>query len=265
MIAYGLTYREYLELKVLERDAAAARLEQDRAELLATVAHELRSPLSAAMGTIDLANRHLSRGQVDRLPPLLGTARDALVRLSRLTANLARATDGHAAPLSPAPQDLRALLADAVAWIAPAAAEKGIELAWGAGPPSVALVGDADALLSVLGNLLSNAVRYTPAGGRIVVGCGVGDGEAWAEVADTGIGIAPEVQARIFEKFYRAREARDVEAQGLGLGLALVKDLVLAHGGRVEVRSAPGEGSAFRVVLPQGGGPGEEGKDGAGN
>ena len=73
-----------------------------------------------------------------------------------------------------------------------------------------------------------------------------------ATISDTGIGMLPEIQERIFEKFYRAREARDVEAQGLGLGLSLVQELVHAHGGRIEVQSAPGEGSTFRVVLPRG-------------
>ena len=114
------------------------------------------------------------------------------------------------------------------------------------------MVADADALLSVFGNLLANAIRYTPAGGCITVHCGADDGEAWTTISDTGIGMAPEIQERIFEKFYRAREARDVEAQGLGLGLSLVQELVQAHGGRVEVQSAPGEGSTFRVVLPAG-------------
>jgi two-component system phosphate regulon sensor histidine kinase PhoR len=117
--------------------------------------------------------------------------------------------------------------------------------------PSIIVEGDADALLSVLGNLLANAIRYTPAGGRITVGCGADQERAWATIADTGIGMAPEVRERIFEKFYRARDARDVEAQGLGLGLYLVQELVQAHGGSVEVESELGQGTTFRVVLPR--------------
>ena len=114
------------------------------------------------------------------------------------------------------------------------------------------MTGDADALLSVFGNLITNAIHYTPAEGRITVACGAADGKAWVTIADTGIGMTPEVQERIFEKFYRAREARAVEAQGLGLGLSLVHELVQARGGCVEVESAPGRGSTFRIVLPQG-------------
>jgi signal transduction histidine kinase len=154
--------------------------------------------------------------------------------------------------LSPAPHDLWDVVTEACAWAESAVAEKGLVLVRGDARPAVSVVGDADALLSVYGNHLAKAIRYTPAGGRITVCCGADDGEAWATISDTGIGMAPEIQERIFEKFYRAREARDVEAQGLGLGLSLVQELVEAHSGRVEVQSAPGEGSTFRVVLPRG-------------
>lgn len=258
MIGYGLAYREYLEMKVRERDEEAERADRARLELLAIVAHELRTPLTAALGTIDLASRSLSRGRADRVPGLLGTAREALARLSRLTANLARATQDGPPPLAPAPHDLCKLLSEACVWVEPATAEKGIALVWDAHTPELPVDCDADAMLSVFGNLLSNAVRYTPAGGRVCVACGVAGDEVWVDIADTGIGMTPEVKARIFEKFYRAREARDVEAQGLGLGLALVGDLVAAHGGRVEVESEPGSGSAFRVVLPRRDGSQEE-------
>jgi signal transduction histidine kinase len=252
MIVYGLTYREYLEMKVRERDTVAAEAVQERTELLATVAHEMRTPLTAALGTIDLARRDLVSGRTDRVVPWLGTAHDALHRLSRLTADIARASVGEPPVLAPTPHDLCEVVTEACAWAESAVAEKGLVLVRDDAQPSVSVVSDADALLSVFGNLLANAIRYTPAGGSITVCCGADDGEAWTTISDTGIGMAPEIQERIFEKFYRAREARDVEAQGLGLGLSLVQELVQAHGGRVEVQSAPGEGSTFRVVLPRG-------------
>jgi signal transduction histidine kinase len=252
MIAYGLTYREYLELKVRERDSAAALAVQERTELLATVAHEMRTPLTAALGTLDLARRDLVSGRTDRVGPWLGTARDALHRLSRLTADIARASVGEPPVLNPAPHDLCEVISEACVWAEASAAEKGLVLARDNDLPSIPVVADADALLSVFGNLLANAIRYTPAGGCISVECGTDDDAAWVTITDTGIGMAPEVQERIFEKFYRAREAREVEAQGLGLGLSLVQELVQAHGGRVEVQSAPGQGSTFRVALPLG-------------
>jgi signal transduction histidine kinase len=251
MIAYGLTYREYLELKVRERDSIAAQAVQERTELLATVAHEMRTPLTAALGTIDLARRDLVSGRTDRVVPWLGTAREALHRLSRLTADIARASMGKPPELTHVPLDVCEVVAEACAWAEAAAAEKGLTLVRDNALPSVLIVGDADALLSVFGNLLANAIRYTPAGGRISVGCCANDGQVRVTISDTGIGMTPEVQERIFEKFYRAREARSVEAQGLGLGLALVQELVEAHGGAVVVESVLGEGSTFRVVLPQ--------------
>ena len=252
MIAYGLTYREFLEMKVRERESVAAQAVQERTELLGTVAHEMRTPLTAALGTIDLARRDLVVGRTDRVVPWLGTARDALHRLSRLTADIARASMGEPPELIHAPHDLSEVVTEACAWAEGAVTEKGLALVCDDALPSVPIVGDADALLSVFGNLLANAIRYTPAGGTIAVGCGSDDHAVWVTVSDTGIGMTPEVRERVFEKFYRAREARDVEAQGLGLGLALVQELVVAHGGRVEVESAPGRGSTFRVVLPQG-------------
>jgi signal transduction histidine kinase len=260
MIAYGLTYREYLEMKVRERDSEAALAIQERTELLATVAHEMRTPLTAALGTIDLARRDLSHGRTDRVEPWLGTARDALRRLSRLTADIARASVGEPPALTHQPHDLCEVVEEACAWAEAAAAEKGLALVRDNAQPSLPIVGDADALLSVFGNLLANAIRYTPTGGRITVGCAANEGQIWVTVTDTGIGMTPEVQERIFEKFYRSREARSVEAQGLGLGLALVQELVEAHGGWVQVESAPGQGSTFRVVLPRA----DDGQEGRG-
>jgi signal transduction histidine kinase len=246
MIAYGLKYREYFELKQQENERAA----EARDELLATVAHELRSPLAAATTSLDVAVRSLNRGNVERLPPLIGSAKEALSRLSRLTANLVRVSQSQPTPLSRDPVDLVPLLTEACDWVRPAADEKGVALTLDAEAPELWVLGDTDALLSIIGNLLSNAVRYTPSGGRVDIAWGTGEGAAWVEIRDTGIGMTPDVQERIFEKFFRAREARHVEAQGLGLGLTLVHDLVLAHEGLVEVQSTPNQGSSFRVTLP---------------
>src|SRR5215213_7774637 len=148
MIVYGLTYREYLEMKVRERDSVAAQAVQERTELLATVAHEMRTPLTAALGTIDLARRDLVSGRTDRVGPWLGTARDALHRLSRLTADIARASMGEPPVLNFAPLDLCRVAADACAWGESAVAEKGLVLVCEDEQPAVSVVGDADALLS---------------------------------------------------------------------------------------------------------------------
>jgi signal transduction histidine kinase len=264
MIAYGVRYKEYLELKLAqslrdsearrardrERAREAERLWQEKDELLAIIAHELRSPITVVQGTLDLATRSLSRGNLESVPDLLGRAREALDRLSRLTGDLVEASRGRLPAVEKSPTALDPLLAQACAWARPTAASKGIHLVYEHEGPSLAVPGNADALLSILGNLLSNAVRYTPAGGNVRVRLHPRDGWARIEVQDTGIGMTQEVRARLFEKFYRGPEARQLEAHGLGLGLALVQQLVQAHGGQIEVESEPGKGSTFRVLLP---------------
>jgi signal transduction histidine kinase len=108
---------------------------------------------------------------------------------------------------------------------------------------------DPDRLAQVLGNLLSNAIKYTPAGGAVSFEAGLDNGDVRLRVSDTGTGIEPEEQGRIFEPFYRSQSDRFPE--GLGLGLAIAQDLIEAHGGRLEVESQPGQGSQFTAWLPQ--------------
>ena len=110
--------------------------------------------------------------------------------------------------------------------------------------------GDAEALRELVDNLLSNAIKYTPEGGRVDVRLGAEGPNAVLTVDDTGIGIAPEDQGRVFERFYRVDKARSRQLGGTGLGLSIVKHVALAHGGNVSLKSAPGRGSTFRVQIP---------------
>ncbi len=264
MIAYGVKYKEYLELRLSQtlreaetraererrRVQEAERIGREKDEILAVIAHELRTPLAAARGSVDLAVRSLTHGRVDRVEPLLGATRAALDRLSRLTGDLVEASRGTPPSLDRAPQALVSIVEQAYAWALPAAAAKGVDLLLEGEPTDAEVLGSADALLSVFGNLLSNAVRYTNAGGSVRIRQGREGDAAWVEVADTGIGMSSDVQMRVFEKFYRSAEARAVESQGLGLGLSLVQQFVSAHDGRVEIQSTPGLGSTFTVWLP---------------
>lgn len=264
MIAYGVKYKEYLELRLAEdlRDAEARtrrereraleaeRLRSERDELLGVIAHELRSPLTAAQGNIDLATRRLSQGEVESASRLLTQAREALGRLSRLTGDLVEASRGELPAMERSPQDLGTIIAQAYAWAHPAAASKGISLVFDAGQAPVYVLANADALLSLVGNLVSNAIRYTLGGGTVTIRHGAAAGSAWIEVQDTGIGMAPEERQRIFERFYRSPAAKLAEPKGLGLGLALVQKVVEAHQGRIEVESESGKGSTFRIYLP---------------
>jgi signal transduction histidine kinase len=163
---------------------------------------------------------------------------------------LYQASRGVAPELTHTPQDLVLIATQAQAWAEGPAVEKGLSIVAELSSRPLMIMGDGDALLSVLANLVSNAIRYTPSGGQVTIRTGGDAAQVWAEVADTGIGMSAETQAHIFEKFYRAPEARAVEAQGLGLGLALAHQLVQAHQGSLTVTSAVGEGSTFRVSLP---------------
>jgi len=260
MIAYGVQHAEYTTDRQREVEARAEearrqaveaqQAEHRRAELMALVAHELRTPITAALGNVQMARRSLSRGNVERLPRLLDSTEETLHRLSRLTGDLVESNRGESPTIQHAPQELAVLVRQACTWAAAVAQEKGVDLVREGDTWSARVLGDSDALLTVFGNLLSNAVRYTPTGGKVTVRYGVDGGSACVEVADTGIGMTPEVQQRIFEQFYRAPDAQRIEQQGLGLGLFLVQRLVQAHGGRIEVTSQPAAGSTFRVWLP---------------
>lgn len=253
MIAYGVRYQQYLELRLAEQlrqTEEAERRARQQSEIMATISHELRAPVTVVRGSLDLAVRSLARQQHERVGPLLDAARQALGRLSRMTADLYEASRGEAPELMRGPEDLTTIAAEAVAWAVTPATEKGVTLVSEPGPRSLPILGDGDALVAAITNLLSNAIRYTPAGGQVTLRTG-GDGmSAWVEVADTGIGMTPEVQARIFERFYRSPEAKATDATGLGLGLALVQQVVAGHGGEVTVMSVPDSGSTFRVTLP---------------
>lgn len=264
MIAYGVRYKEYLELKLShglrdaedrvhrehERAMEAERLTTEKEDLLMVIAHELRTPTTAAKGFVELAHRNLSVGKADAATGLLDSARQAIDRLSRLTADLSEAVRNGPSRLAMAEVDLAETVAQACDWAGVSAAAKGIRLLADQPATPVRIGANADALLTIVGNVLANAVRYTPSGGEVRLTCAGGDRQATVEIRDTGIGIAEDQLERIFEKFYRAPSARALEPQGLGLGLSLVRQLVEAHQGRIDIESSVGRGTVFRVTLP---------------
>ena len=113
------------------------------------------------------------------------------------------------------------------------------------------ILADPVRLGQVIGNLVSNAVRYTPAGKSVTISAGVQGQEVWIKVSDTGAGIPVEEQGVIFSPFYRGDQGRRIK-QGMGLGLSIARDLAVAHGGRIQVESAPGQGSQFTLWIPIG-------------
>ncbi|MHB1130806.1 MAG: sensor histidine kinase [Chloroflexota bacterium] len=264
MIAYGVKYKEYLELRISEtlHDAEARvarareratemeRLQREKSELLGVIAHEMGTPITVVRGNLDLVKRSLQNGQGESVSHLIKAASEALMRLSRLTADLVEASRDEPPRLDKSPLDLTEVVRQACSWLRPAAENKGLVLSCTCPQSAVWVQANRDSLMSVLGNLLSNAQRYTMAGGEVRVTVRAEADQARVEVRDTGIGMASEVRARIFEKFYRGPEARQVEAKGLGLGLSLVLQMIQAHEGHIAVESEQGQGSVFCFTLP---------------
>ena len=178
--------------------------------------------------------------------------RNHALRLSRLTDDLLKLSRIEAGKLGLElqPVSLFDLVGGAVEAARPRAERGGLALSFDCSPDLPRVRGDAHLLREVLQNLLDNAIQYTPAGGRIEVTAAETDGFAVVTVADTGIGIPEAEQGRIFERFYRVDAARSRELGSTGLGLSIVRHIVEAHGGRVGVESAVGQGSKFFFTVP---------------
>ncbi|GAO04912.1 ATP-binding protein [Anaeromyxobacter sp. PSR-1] len=219
-----------------------------REEFLHVASHELRGPLGNLRLAVDLLARDLRAERGSALDGRLRkVARQAerLARLSDLLLDVSRISAGRI-QLQPEPADLAQLARDAVARTADEAEEADCPVVLDA-PAPVPCTVDVQRLDQVITNLLSNAMKYGR-GGEVRVVVRAGEGRAVLEVADQGIGIAPEHHVRIFERFERAAPAR--QYPGLGLGLWIVRKLVDAHGGTVRLDSAPARGATFTVELP---------------
>jgi signal transduction histidine kinase len=245
-IATRLRSREE-ELEAAYRDLKS--LEEIKSQFMRKTSHEMRAPvgavqslLKAAAGQMadDAPGRALVQRAVDRSESTLDLI-DDLLRYSRLQS--AMILDKFDVV------DLAALVRESADLFRAQAAEKGIALTIEAAPARVK--GVRGRLVDLLNNLVSNAVRYTRAGGRVTIRCGHQSGRCVLAVSDTGIGIAPDEQAHIFEEFFRGEEAKRTVQHGTGLGMTIAKRVVDLHGGRVEVTSAVGQGTTFTVTLPR--------------
>jgi two-component system sensor histidine kinase BaeS len=172
------------------------------------------------------------------------------LRLARLLDDLARLAEAQRPGLllDKRPVDLAEVGRQQAREFAPHFAEKGI--IFGEELEPVLVAGDHDRLSQVAANLLSNALRYTEPGGRVRLRVGRESASAVLEVEDSGVGIASDDLKHIFKRFWRGEKSRSRATGGAGIGLAIVRELVLAHDGRVDVESSPGKGSLFRVLLP---------------
>ncbi|MEW5991365.1 MAG: response regulator [Chloroflexota bacterium] len=224
---------------------------QAKSDFLASMSHELRTPLNAIIGFSDLMRREEPDAAGNVTIPIewvehIRRGGTHLVELVNDVLDLSRVEAGRL-ELDREPIEVQAAVAESVAGLRPLADRRGqaIEVAVA---PGEHLDADRGRLRQVLYNLLSNAIKFTPEGGRIAVEGHVEGGAYHLAVIDTGVGIAPEDQAAAFEEFRQVGGGQ--RSEGSGLGLALSRRLVDAHGGRIELESTPGVGSRFTVVLP---------------
>jgi two-component system, OmpR family, phosphate regulon sensor histidine kinase PhoR len=223
-------------------------------EFIALVSHELRTPLTSIYGYVSiLSEREDLPEQVDRQLAVISRSTD---RLKLLVDDLLEATQvaGTGMRVTLAPCLLADIVGEVVVAAKPHAAAARVDLRLVLPDDGDPVPGDLDStrIAQVVDNLVSNAIKYTPAGGRAEVRLTRHGDHAELVVSDSGIGIREEDLPRVFGRFYRTQEAAEQAIQGLGLGLAITRTIVEAHGGKVEVASRLGEGSTFRVVLPLG-------------
>lgn len=225
-----------------------------RRELVANVGHDLRTPLAALKGYLEEAERYLEAGDHAAAREALTTAERQGAYLARLVNDLFELSllDSAQPPLRREPIPLAELLADA-ARAHQAAFEKAVVTFEKEVPDALPLLeGDGVRLLRVFDNLLANARQHTPAGGTVSLCATTTDDEVRIAVRDSGAGMAPEVLAHVFERYYRGEEARTRSSRGTGLGLAISRAIARAHGGDLVAESTLGQGSTFTLCLPLG-------------
>ena len=221
------------------------RQEQLRRDLVADVAHELRTPIAV----LQAGHEALLDGVTEPTPGQLASLRDEVLRLARMVGDLQTlaAADAAALQLTLSRQDLADVAASAADSLAGRFETAGIALERQLTP--VEVLADAGRLHQVITNLLTNALKFTPAGGRVTVRAGPVGAEAVLQVSDTGHGIPAKELPRIFDRFWRGRGAAHVS--GTGVGLAVAAELASAHGGSLAAHSSPGHGAQLTLTLPR--------------
>jgi signal transduction histidine kinase len=245
-----------MELEQAAREAAERQnarlheLDRMRSQMIATVSHEFRTPLTPIASHVELL--------LDGTDPLTADQRESLEAVDRSVTRLRRLVDDLLTvrrveqgllDIHPAPVNVASLVATQTAQFTPYARRLEVDLSCHVIPGPTAEA-DADRLGTVLDNLIANALKFTPAGGRVEVTARVEDGRWTIRVADTGRGVPAGDLPHVFEPFYRGAHVVHEGLPGSGLGLSVARALVEGHGGEIDAQSTPGRGSTFTVRLP---------------
>ncbi|MGO3885833.1 MAG: sensor histidine kinase [Mycetocola sp.] len=255
----------FIVLTVEDR-SEAVRLEEVRRDFIANISHELKTPI----GAVSLLAEALEPAADDpeRVRRFAQRLSSEAARLAQITSDIISLSRLQAADAlgSPVEFSVNQVVTQAIEQNRVTAEGRGIDLVL-AKAKNARVVGDAQALEVAVHNLIANAIAYSPEGTRVGVGIDVEDGTVSIAVTDQGIGIAPEDQDRVFERFFRVDPARARATGGTGLGLAIVKHAAQNHGGQVRLWSQPGRGSTFTIYLPhastEAGGSDPRGNEGA--
>jgi signal transduction histidine kinase len=224
------------------------QLDRLKDEFVSSISHELRTPLTSITGYVELLLEEEGSEQRREYLRVIERSADRLLGLVSDILFAARLQDGRL-QLDFERVDMKRLVAEAVEAAKPRAESAGIALEARCNGELV-VDGEPSRLAQLLDNLVSNAIKFTPTGGRVEVGAAVVDGIVHIDVSDTGMGIADDDRERLFERFFRSQTALEREIQGTGLGLYISKAIVEAHGGRIGVASVEGAGTTFAVELP---------------
>ena len=227
----------------------AAQRESTRKDFIANASHELKTPVTAIQGITETLLEDVSMDEETR-QQFLQKANGQSIRLSQLISDLlalSRLESSGADSFENV--DLKEIIEDSCNVLQPFAKEKALSLSVQCPEAKVIVSGDEKSLSQLIINLLDNAIKYTPEGGKITVQLTIDNESAIIEVEDSGIGIEPAEQQRVFERFYSVDKARSRTLGGTGLGLSIVKHVVMRHQGHIVLESSSGQGSLFRVTL----------------
>jgi PAS domain S-box-containing protein len=239
-------------ITVLHDITALKKMDQLKSDFVSMVAHEIRSPMNTVLAQHKVILDGLAGPITEKQQDLLGKASEKIRNLAKLASellDLARIESGLITQ-EKARLDLAEVLAEQVEFHQTTAEAQGLHLMLDPLPDLPAVLGNKDNIDEVLSNLITNAVNYTSADGRIRVSADVEEQYVRISVEDTGVGIDAEDLDRVFDRFYRVKNDRTQSVTGTGLGLAIVKSIVEAHDGIIRVESTPHHGSTFHVYLP---------------
>ena len=244
-----ITERKRAEALIKEQNERLKELDRIKSEFLSTAAHELRTPLTSILGYSEiLLKRKLNIKKKNTFLKIINKEAESLADIINDLLDVSRIESGRGIEIKKAPVDLKDIILENVNFFQVQTDKHTFKIDLPGNLPKIEL--DKDRIGQVMGNLLINAIKFSPQGGEIRVNLEQTDGEIKVNVSDTGLGIPEKDIPHIFEKFYRADNVSGNAIGGTGLGLAIAKYIVESHKGRIWVESKPGKGSTFSFTLP---------------